>query len=161
MNQDIQNLPELDRRALLKALGLGVLSVAGTAVASQAYATPEDTAKKLSELVGGAQGSPNSASIAIDMPEIAENGATVPISVTVDSPMMADSHVKAIHILAEGNPSPEVISFRLTPSAGKASVSTRMRLGKTQNIVVAAVMSDGKVNINTKEVKVTIGGCGG
>jgi sulfur-oxidizing protein SoxY len=103
----------------------------------------------------------NSAKIIIDLPEIAENGATVPINVTVDSPMTAADHVKHIHVFAEANPSPEVISFNLTPSSGKAEVGTRMRLAKTQNVVVAAIMSDGSVHTNQKEVKVTIGGCGG
>jgi len=64
-------------------------------------------------------------------------------------------------VFAEGNPSPETISLNLTPSNGKAEVNTRMRLSKTQNVVVAAVMSDGSVLTNKKEVKVTIGGCGG
>ena len=146
----------MDRRQALKAAGAGVLVMG---FASAAYATPEDAAMAVSKLGGSATA--DSAKITIDLPEIAENGATVPVNVTVDSPMTAADHVKHIHVFAEGNPSPEVISFNLTPSTGKADVGTRMRLGKTQNVVVAAVMSDGSVHINKKEVKVTIGGCGG
>jgi sulfur-oxidizing protein SoxY len=146
----------MDRRQALKAAGAGVLAMG---LASAAHATPEDAAMAVSKLGGSATA--DSAKITIDLPEIAENGATVPVNVTVDSPMTAADHVKHIHVFAEGNPSPEVISFNLTPSTGKADVGTRMRLGKTQNVVVAAVMSDGSVHINKKEVKVTIGGCGG
>ncbi len=146
----------MDRRQALKAAGAGVLAMG---FATTAHATPEETAAAVAKLGGSAMA--GSAKISIDLPEIAENGATVPINVTVDSPMTAADYVKHIHVFAEGNPSPEVISFNLTPSTGKAEVGTRMRLSKTQNVVVAAIMSDGSVHTNTKEVKVTIGGCGG
>jgi len=146
----------LDRRQALKAAGAGVLAVG---FASTAHATPDEVAAQVSALGGNQMA--GSAKVTIDMPEIAENGATVPIKVVVDSPMTDADHVKQIHVFAEGNPNPEVISFNLGPQNGKAEVGTRMRLGKTQNVVVAAVMSDGSVHRNSKEVKVTIGGCGG
>lgn len=146
----------MDRRQALKAAGAGVLAVG---FASQAHATPEATAEKVSAL--GANTMAGSDKVMIDLPEIAENGRTVPITVTVNSPMTAADHVKQIHVFAEGNPSPEVITFNLGPQNGKAEVGTRMRLGGTQNVVVAAVMNDGSVHTNKKEVKVTIGGCGG
>lgn len=146
----------MDRRQALKAAGAGVLAVG---FASQAHATPEAAAEKVSAL--GSNAMAGSDKIAIDLPEIAENGRTVPITVTVNSPMTDADHVKHIHIFAEGNPSPEIISFNLTPQNGKAEVGTRVRLGGTQNVVVAAVMNDGSVHTNKKEVKVTIGGCGG
>lgn len=101
------------------------------------------------------------AMIKLDLPEIAENGNTVPLKFEVDSPMTADDYVKNVHVFAEGNPNPEVASFHFTPASGKAAASTRMRLAKTQNIVAVAEMSNGKVYMAKKEVKVTIGGCGG
>ena len=156
MSKSTHQMVRMDRRQALKAAGAGVLAMG---FASAAHATPEAAASAISKLGGAAMA--GSAKIAIDLPEIAENGATVPITVTVNSPMSAADHVKHIHVFAEGNPSPEVISFNLTPSTGKAEVGTRMRLSKTQNVVVAAVMSDGSVHTNQKEVKVTIGGCGG
>jgi len=149
----------MDRRQALKAAGASVLAVGFASVAPVAHAAPEDTAAAVAKLGGSATA--NSGKIMIDLPEIAENGATVPITVTVDSPMTDADYVKHIHVFAEGNPSPEVISFNLTPAGGKAEVGSRMRLSKTQNVVVAAVMSDGSVHTNQKEVKVTIGGCGG
>lgn len=156
MSNSHHQMLRMDRRQALKTAGAGVLAVG---FASAAHATPEATAEKVGALGGNAMA--DSAKVMIDMPEIAENGATVPITVTIDSPMTDADHVKNIHVYAEGNPSPEVVSFTLTPMTGKAEVGTRMRLGKTQNVVVAAVMSDGSVHTNKKEVKVTIGGCGG
>ncbi len=161
MNKNILNMAEMDRRALLKAAGMGALALTGAGIASSANASPESAAAYLGKMTGGAKGMANSGKVSINLPEIAENGATVPVTVSVDSPMTAGNYVKNIHIVAEGNPSPEVISFNLTPSNGKAEVATRMRLGKTQNVIAAAVMSDGTVHTNLKNVKVTIGGCGG
>jgi sulfur-oxidizing protein SoxY len=156
MSKSTHQMVQMDRRQALKVAGAGVLAMG---FATAAHAKPEDAAMAISKLGGSPKA--DSAKITIDLPEIAENGATVPVNITVDSPMTAADHVKHIHVFAEGNPSPEVISFNLTPSTGKADVGTRMRLGQTQNVVLAAVMSDGSVHVNKKEVKVTIGGCGG
>lgn len=99
--------------------------------------------------------------VTLDVPQIAENGNTVSVGVTVDSPMTADNYVKTVHIFAEGNPNPEVCSVHFTPQSGLASAYTRIRLAKTQNVVAIAQMSDGSFKSETVEVKVTIGGCGG
>ena len=99
--------------------------------------------------------------IKVDLPEIAENGNTVPVKVSVDSPMTADNYVKSVHLVSEGNPSPEMASFHFTPASGKANAAARMRLAKTQNVVGIAEMSDGKFYVSKTQVKVTIGGCGG
>ena len=99
--------------------------------------------------------------IHLELPEIAENGNTVPLKFEIDSPMTADDYVKSVHVFADGNPNPDVASFHFTPASGKAAASTRMRLAKTQNVVAVAEMSNGKTFMASKEVKVTIGGCGG
>jgi sulfur-oxidizing protein SoxY len=99
--------------------------------------------------------------VAIDMPEIAENGNTVPFTLKVESPMTEHDFVKAIHILSTGNPQANVASFFFTPMSGKAAVSSRLRLAKTQDIISLAELSDGKVLMGKRTVKVTIGGCGG
>lgn len=99
--------------------------------------------------------------IKLDVPQIAENGLVVPVNVDVESAMTANDYVKAVHIFADGNPLPGVVSYRFTPECGKASASTRMRLAQTQNIVCVAEMSDGSLFSTKAEVKVTIGGCGG
>ncbi|MCK5497338.1 MAG: thiosulfate oxidation carrier protein SoxY [Hyphomicrobiaceae bacterium] len=105
--------------------------------------------------------SAGSGGITLDLPQIAENGNTVPVGVEVDSPMTAGNYMKTVHLFAEGNPNPEVCSIHFTPASGVAKASTRIRLAKTQNIVALAEMSDGSFKRETVEVKVTIGGCGG
>jgi sulfur-oxidizing protein SoxY len=99
--------------------------------------------------------------IKLDLPQIAENGLVVPISVLVESPMTSDDHVKAVHIFADGNPAPPVASFYFTPANGKAVASSRMRLAKTQTVIAVAEMSNGALHMTKAQVKVTIGGCGG
>jgi sulfur-oxidizing protein SoxY len=102
-----------------------------------------------------------SGKIKLDVPEIAENGLVVPVNVEVESPMTDSDYVKAVHIYADGNPLPGVVSYKFTPDCGKASASTRMRLAQTQNIVCIAEMSNGNLYTAKSNVKVTIGGCGG
>lgn len=99
--------------------------------------------------------------LTIEMPEIAENGNTVPFTITVDSPMTDKDYIKAIHVIATANPQPGVATFRLTPLTGKATVSSRMRLARTQDVITIAEASDGRFMMSKRSVKVTIGGCGG
>jgi len=150
----------LGRRQVLKSVGLGALALAGATVGTRnAHATAEEATTYLSKMTGGATA--KEGKVTVKLPEIAENGATVPITISVDSPMTDNDYVKTVYIAAEGNPSPEVVSFNMSPAMGKAEVSTRMRLGKTQNVRAVAVMNDGSVYSGIKQVKVTIGGCGG
>lgn len=99
--------------------------------------------------------------IKLDVPEIAENGLVVPVNVEVESPMTEADYVKAVHIYADGNPQPGIVSYSFTPACGKASAATRMRLAQTQNIICVAEMSNGSLHMAKANVKVTIGGCGG
>lgn len=99
--------------------------------------------------------------IKLDLPSIAENGLVVPLSFEVESPMTEADYVKSVHFFADGNPNPLLASFTFTPMAPKAAASIRIRLAKTQNIIAVAEMSNGDVYTARKEVKVTIGGCGG
>ena len=99
--------------------------------------------------------------ITVEMPEIAENGNTVPFTIAIDSPMTETDFVKAIHIVATANPQPGVATFRLTPLSGKAAVASRMRLQRTQDVITIAELSDGRFLMAKRTVKVTIGGCGG
>ena len=144
------------RRVLAGAAGAGV--VAAGWLASPASATPDSARQLLQKL---APGEAKSGRVTIKAPEIAENGNSVPITISVDSPMSERDHVKAIHVVADGNPNPGVGSFVLSPINGKAEVQMRVRLASTQNIVVVAEMSDGTSWAASREVKVTIGGCGG
>ncbi|MEE9332825.1 MAG: thiosulfate oxidation carrier protein SoxY [Granulosicoccaceae bacterium] len=138
--------------AIIAAGGLSTLGL-------PAFASAEDVAQALAEFVGDAQ--TQTGLLTLKTPEIAENGNTVPISISVESDMTEDAYVESVMVLAEGNPSPKVITFHFTPASGQAVASTRMRLAKTQNVIAVAKMSDGSVYTDTKNVKVTIGGCGG
>ena len=141
----------LTRRAALAAL-------AGALVARNAFATA-DQAKEW--LAGHARGTPQSGKVTLKAPEIAENGNAVPLTVTVDSEMSEKSYVKAIYVAADGNPNPGVAVFEMTPLSGKAEIALRVRLQQTQKLVAVAEMNDGTLYTASREIKVTIGGCGG
>jgi sulfur-oxidizing protein SoxY len=142
-------------------LSLSVAAAAGLIGlrAMPARASAEDAMARLKEFAGDME--PESGAITLTAPEIAENGNTVPISISVESPMTEDDYVESVMVLAEGNPNPDVITFHFTPLSGEASATTRMRLAKTQNVIAVARTSKGAVFMDKKEVKVTIGGCGG
>lgn len=123
------------------------------------FADAAATEKMLMEFTGGK--TPGSGKITLKAPEIAENGNTVPVSVSVDSAMTEDSYVQSVMLLADGNPNPGVATFHFSPMSGEARATTRMRLAGTQNVLAVAKMNDGSVFMDKKQVKVTIGGCGG
>ncbi len=116
----------------------------------------EEELKKLSGGKPMAEGK-----IKLDVPQIAENGLVVPLNIEVESPMTDKDYVKSVHVFAEGNPLPHVITYHFTPASGKASASNRIRLAKTQTLIAVAEMSDGSLHMAKADVKVTIGGCGG
>ncbi len=146
------------RRSVL-AMGAGaVTALAGLGILP-AHADADKTMAAIKEFAGGAE--LGSGPLSLNSPEIAENGNTVPISVSVESPMSDDDYVESVALFAEGNPSPEVVVFHFTPLSGEATATTRMRLAKTQNVVAVAKTSKGNIFMAKNEVKVTIGGCGG
>jgi sulfur-oxidizing protein SoxY len=102
---------------------------------------------------------PRADGITIDMEGLSENGNSVDIALSVDSPTTAEDHVTAIHILAEKNPVARVARFGLTPRAGQAVVATRIRLATTQTILVLAETSRGEVHRAAQEVIVILGAC--
>ena len=97
--------------------------------------------------------------VTLDLPPLVENGNTVSMSVTVDSPMTRENHVRAIHVFTEKNPQPNVISAKLGPRAGKAEIQTRVRLADTETVVAICEMSDGTFWSNTVDVIITLGAC--
>ncbi len=150
----------VSRRALLAFAGAGaVVSLAAALLPGLARADAKAADESIKKLLGGK--TPKTGRITLELPQIAENGNTVPIAFEVESPMTETDYVKAVHIFSDQNPNPEVGSFRFTPASGKAKISTRMRMIKTQNVIAVAEMSDGSVYLAKAEVKVTIGGCGG
>lgn len=147
------------RRQML-GLSAGALALATLGGGMKAaFADEASTAEALKAFTGGAE--PTMGKITLKAPEIAENGNTVPVTVSVASDMTKESYVESVTLLAEGNPNPRVATFHFTPMSGEARATTRMRLAKTQNVIAVAKMNDGSVYVDKKQVKVTIGGCGG
>lgn len=99
--------------------------------------------------------------IKMEMPLIAENGAVVPITVEVQSPMSPTNYVKSIYIISDKNRRPMNGRFSLTPEMGAAVIGTNLRLGETTDVRTIAELSDGTLLMAKREVKVTVGGCGG
>ena len=149
----------LSRRQLMM-VGVGAAVTAtflGQSVAPALAANDsEDLIKKFTGGKTPAQGR-----VKLDLPEIAENGNTVPITVMVESPMTEQSHVTNVLVIADGNPRGGVCTFNFSPASGVAEANTRIRLAGTQNVIAVAKMNDGSFFTVKKEVKVTIGGCGG
>ena len=151
---------KIERRRLLFGTG-GVVAGLGLAGLASGSARADVAAveSRIKEIVGDRK--IQEGRVTLDAPEIAENGNTVPISVSVDTPMTAEDHVQRVHVFADGNPRPDVATFHFTPKNGEAWASTRIRLAKTQKVYALAEMSDGSVYLASREVKVTIGGGGG
>lgn len=150
-------LSTLSRRDAVKA---AAWALAAAAIAPKlAFADEKTVAAEIKKLYGDKPMA--SGKIKLDVPEIAENGLVVPINVEIESPMTEADYVKAVHVFAEGNPLPGVVSYQFTPACGKASAATRMRLAQTQDIICVAEMSNGTLHTAKANIKVTIGGCGG
>jgi len=145
------------RRFMTAAAGLagslGMLRL----VAAPARATPDEMAAAIRDLAG--ETPVREGKVKIDAPPLVENGNSVSITVSVDSPMTAEDHVKGIHIFNEKNPQPFVGDFHLGPRSGRASVSTRIRLADTQRIVAIAHLSDGTFWSASADMIVTIAAC--
>jgi sulfur-oxidizing protein SoxY len=97
--------------------------------------------------------------VSIEMPALSENGNSIDIAISVQSPMTVADRIRAIHIVAEKNPFPHVARFTLGPRAPKAEVATRIRLAETQDIIVLAETADGRVLRAFREVIVVLGAC--
>ena len=150
---------KLNRRQVL-VMGAGATAAVATGLPTISFAADDPTAQDvINKFTGGADMA--SGRIDLGTPEIAENGNTVPIQVAVESPMTADDHVAEVMIVADGNPRPDVATFKFSEMSGEAQASIRIRLAKTQNVIAVAKMSNGSFYMVSNPVKVTIGGCGG
>lgn len=128
---------------------------------ARAEAAAEESAEfkaSLEAVLGNA--TPQEAGLTLDLPESVDNGDYVPVALVVDSPMTAESYVKAVHLLSTANPRAAVATFRFTLLSGKARVTSRMRLAKTQDVVAVAELSDGRILMTRRKVDVKVGGCG-
>jgi sulfur-oxidizing protein SoxY len=142
------------RQALVAGAGAyaaGLCFTAGPASAANNYA------EEIKNFTGGK--TPVEGRVKLDLPELAENGNTVSMAVTVDGPM-TEARVEEILVLAPNNPNARVVRFRFSPMS-VPEVATRIRLAETQKVIAVAKMSDGTFLAAAREIKVTIGGCGG
>ena len=145
---------DLSRRSLLAgAVGILVLPLG-----SVADAAPEDMMAAMAEALGK-DASIKPGRIKIELPQLAENGNSVPLKIAVESPMSAADHVKTIFIFSERNPVPNVVRFHLGPRSGAARVQTSIRLAGTQRITAVARMSDGSLWSGGADVIVTQAAC--
>lgn len=143
------------RRDFIVAGGLAGLGLA--AGAGEARATPEAMAQAMRQVTRGAP--VRAGRVKLTLPPLVENGNSVPLAVTVDSPMTPADHVRAIHVFTEKNPLPNVVSVHLGPRAGRASIATRVRIADTQTVTAVAELSDGSFWSGSTPVVVTLSAC--
>ena len=148
---------ERRRRALLLGGAAGLAAGALLVFTRPASATPQALAAAVAAYTGGTV--PRIGRVRLDIAELVENGNTVPVTVSVQSPMTEAEHVRRIALFTELNPAPEVVVFHLSPRNGRAQVATRMRLATTQQVLALALMNDGSVWQAAMEVIVTLAAC--
>jgi sulfur-oxidizing protein SoxY len=146
------------RRQVLN-VSAGALATAALGATISPAAAANGSADLIKKFTGGK--TPAEGKVKLDLPEIAENGNTVPLTVLVESPMTEQSYVSDVLIVADGNPNGGMATFHFSPASGVAEANTRVRLAATQNIIAVAKMNDGSFFTASRQVKVTIGGCGG
>jgi len=145
------------RDFLALAGGAAVAGAVPVVSVRPAQATPATLAAAIHTVVGEAVVHPGK--VKLDVPPLVENGNTVPMIVSVASPMTAEDHVRSIHVFNEKNPQPNIGNFVLGPRAGRAQVSTRIRLADSQKITAIAHLSDGSFWSVSVDVVVTLAAC--
>ncbi len=155
----MQGPPTSSRRRFLGLAGstavIGALPVAITV--RPAEATPEMMATAIRAVTGGAN--VQTGKVKLDIPPLVENGNSVPMTVSVTSPMTPTDYVKSIHVFNEKNPQPNMGNFYLNPRTGRPQISTRVRLADSQKITAIAKLSDGSFWSTTADVVVTLAAC--
>jgi sulfur-oxidizing protein SoxY len=148
----------LSRRHMLQlAGGAAACGVLPITTVRPAEATPAMLASAIRDLVGEA--TVKVGKVKLEIPPLVENGNTVPMTVSVDSPMTSEDHVKSIHVFNEKNPQPNIGNFHLGPRAGRAKVTTRIRLADSQKVTAITQLSDGSFWSASVDVIVTLAAC--
>jgi sulfur-oxidizing protein SoxY len=141
------------RREVL-ATGAGVASILAVRPAAATPAEMEAAVRAFTEGAGTRRGR-----VRLDLPPLVDNGNSVGLTVTVESPMTREDFVRRIGVFNEKNPQPNVVTFHLTPRSGRASVSTRIRLADSQTVTAIAELSDGTFWSDRADVVVTLAAC--
>lgn len=148
----------LSRRLLLGAgAAAGLVGIVSRPASAQAL-RPGAHLDAIRKIEAGR--SAQSGRVRIRMAEIVENGASVPVTVVGEGPADGPDRIKALHVVADDNPNPEVFSVEFGPDAPRAEIATRIRLSKTMNVIAFAETADGKLFRTAVEARVTVGGCG-
>ena len=148
----LEPVPDSSRRDCLR-----VLSAFGLAPWSGAFAEPAQADAAIRALVRDAR--VRSGRIALELPPLVENGHSVVLSINVQSPMTEQDHVRSVHLFAEGNPLPGILTAYFTPRSGRAALTSRVRLAQSQRIWAIAAMSDGSFWQTSAETLVTLSAC--
>ena len=151
--------PTSTRRRFLRLAG-GTAAIGALPLAIRVRpveATPETMAAAIRTVVGSAV--VQNGKVRLEIPPLVENGNAVPMTVSVASPMTANDYVKSIYVFNEKNPQPNLGNFHLGPRAGRAQISTRVRLADSQKITAIAKLSDGSFWSTTADVVVTLAAC--
>jgi sulfur-oxidizing protein SoxY len=158
MTHDRAKVGATRRAFLARTAALAGAAALGCVVTTRSSrATPATMAEAIRKVVGEAP--IRKGRVTIDVPPLVENGNTVPVTISVESPMTAADHVKSIHLFNQKNPQPNVIGAYFGPRAGKAALSTRIKLADAQTIVAVAQLSDGSFWSDEADVIVTIAAC--
>jgi sulfur-oxidizing protein SoxY len=155
----------MQRRSFLRGLGLvaAASAVVAPSMVMAAEAPKGQNAMTIEAAVAAITGGKSvvvSPKVHLKAPEIAENGAVVPVTVEVDSPMSDNDYIKAIHIFATKNSNVRCADVMLTPANGAAMFASRVKLGTSQDVMALVETSKGEFLSASQNVKVTIGGCG-
>jgi sulfur-oxidizing protein SoxY len=145
----------VSRRTMLRQLGAAGLLLA--LWPTSAWTTPEAVQQAIRQRIGDRE--PQPGGMTLTLPKLAETGNSVPLTVSVESPMTPVDHVLRIHVFVPGNPESVAATYHLGERAGKAQISTHIRLARTQTVLALAEMSDGSVRSDAASVLVTLGAC--
>ena len=144
----------MDRRTALTALG-GAVTIA--LMPARLSATPAEMKAAIRESFGDVP--IQEGSVTLKLPVLSENGNSVPMSIDVDSPMTETDHVTSIQVFSEKNPLPNIVKYYLGPRAGRAKITSRIRLADTQTVTAIAQMNDGSLWSGTAKTIVTLAAC--
>jgi sulfur-oxidizing protein SoxY len=151
------NIQASRRRWLKRIQNLGILALGAWFSPLTVFAKKEDADKAIQQITGGKPIIDGKVNLVI--PPLVENGNLVVLKVSVDSPMTATDYVQSIHVIAEGNPLPNIFTAYLSPRSGTANITTRVRLADSQTVRAIAQMSNGSFYQGQAETLVTLSAC--
>jgi sulfur-oxidizing protein SoxY len=158
MNMKFNSPLKMHRRDWLRKIQkLGLFSLGAWFSPTFVLAKKEDANEAIQKITGNA--GIQEGRVTLTIPPLVENGNLVVLKVSVDSPMTANDYVKAIHVIAEGNPFPNIFTAYLTPRSGTANITTRVRLADSQVVWAIAQMSNGSYWKGSAETLVTLSAC--